>query len=179
LIDPCGKKVGEANATTTTVTIDDNHIERFINLWDHWTITTTTREDAIVAISPYVASKLEDTYLRLLLTVLESLPDELDDVDTHMETWKGKYVEMFVMLDNHIRDSERDKALLLQNTPMVTDNDDLSTSLSITGPPLQITGGSPPAVIGMDTREKSAKRSREDPVLTRAQSKANVSELGN
>jgi hypothetical protein len=62
---------------------------------------------------------------------------------------------------------------------MATDNDDLSTSQSITGPPLQIAAGSPPAVIEMDTREKSAKRSREEPALTRAQSKANVSEIGN
>jgi hypothetical protein len=135
---------------------------------DHWTKNTTTREDAIKAISPYVASKREDTYLHLLSTVLESLPEEFVGIDTMMETWKGQYIDMFVMLDNHIRDSERDKALLL-NAPMVTDNDDLSTSQSITGPPLQITGGggSPPAYIEMDTREKSAKRSREDPALTR------------
>jgi hypothetical protein len=80
-------------------------------------------------------------------------------VDTMMETWKGKYDDMFVILDNHIRDRERDEAHLLQNTPIVTDNDDLSTSQSITG-------GSPPAVIEMDTREKSAKRSRDEPALT-------------
>jgi hypothetical protein len=167
------------------VTVDDDHIERLIDLWGHWTTnTTTTREDATAAISPYVASKLEDTCLHLLSPVLESLPDEVFDVDTMMETWKGKYDEMFVMLDNHIQDGERDEAHLLQNTPMVTDNDDLSTSQSISGGPpsplLKITGGgSPPAVIEMDTREKSSKRSRDEPALTRAQSKGNVLELGN
>jgi hypothetical protein len=110
------------------VTVEDDYIERFINMCDHWTKTTTTREDAIAAISPYVASKRENIYLQLLSSVLECLPDEVVSVDTMMETWKGRYDEMFVMLDKHVRDNERDEDLLLLNTPMVTDNDDLSTS---------------------------------------------------
>ena len=48
-------------------------------------------------------------------------------------------------------------------------------------PTLQIASG--PAyiekVVEMKTREKSAKRSRDVPALTRAQSKANVLEIGN
>jgi hypothetical protein len=161
------------------VTVDDDYIERYINMWDHWVKPSTkSREDAIKAISPYVASKREDTYLHLLSDTLECLPDEVVGVDEMMKTWIGRYDEMFVMVDNHIRD-KKSEAHLLENTPMVTDTDDLSTSQSITGPPLQITAGSPPATIEMDTREKSAKRSREEPALTRAQSIANVLETGN
>jgi hypothetical protein len=110
------------------VTVDDDYIERFINMWDHWTKTKVTREDAIAAISPYVASKREHTYLHLLSTVLECVPDELVNVDKMMKMWEGRYSDMFVMVDNYIRDSEKDEDLLLLHTPMVTDNDDLSTS---------------------------------------------------
>jgi hypothetical protein len=134
LIDPCGKKVGEANTTTTTVTVtvDDDYIERFINmLWDHWTNNTTTREDAIRAISPYVASKREDTYLQLVSKVLESMPDELSGVNKLTETWEGQCDGMFRMVDNHIREKEslRERQLLLEDvatndTEMVTDDDD-------------------------------------------------------
>jgi hypothetical protein len=130
LIDPCGKKIDEENTTTTTttVTVDDDYIEHFINMCDHWTKTTTTREDAIAAISPYVASKRENTYLHLLSAVLECVPDELVNVDNMMKTWEGRYSDMFVTVDSYIRDSEKDEDLLLLNNPMVTDNDDLSTS---------------------------------------------------
>jgi hypothetical protein len=68
--------------------------------------------------------------------VLESLPDEVVSVDAMMDTWKGRYDEMFEKIDNHIQDSERDEFLFLKNavnsdTVMVTDNDDLSTSQSL------------------------------------------------
>ena len=92
-MDPAGKKAGIA---------DDDYIERYIVMWNYLTTSTKTREDAIKALSPYVASEREDTYLHLLSTVLESQPDELVSVDQMMETWKGRYDEMFVMVDNHI-----------------------------------------------------------------------------
>jgi hypothetical protein len=181
-IDPAGSKVGEKQKYDATVTVDDDYIEGYINMWDYWTKNTSkTQEDAIAAISPYVASKREDTYLHLLSDTLECLPDEVVGVNKMMKTWIGRYDEMFVMVDNHIREKEKE-AHLLENTPMVTDNDDLSTSQSITGPPLQITGGSPSPptdVIEMDTREKSAKRSRDETALTRGQSKLNLEAVEN
>jgi hypothetical protein len=115
-------------------TVDDDYIERYINMWDHWIKPSTkSREDAIKAISPYVASKREDTYLHLLSDTLESLPDEVVGIDTMMETWIGRYDEMFVMVDTHIREKERERQLLLEDvatndTDMVTDDDDLSKS---------------------------------------------------
>jgi hypothetical protein len=137
-IDPCGKKVGEANTTSkkvgeankTTVTVEDDYIERYINMWDHWVKPSTkSRKDAIKALSPYVASKREDTYLHLLSDTLECLPDEVVGIDSMMETWIGRYDEMFVMVDTHIREKERERQLLLEDVAdMVTDDDDLSKS---------------------------------------------------
>jgi hypothetical protein len=93
------------------VTVDDDYIKRYINMWDYWIKPSTkTREDAIAAISPYVASKREDTYLHLLSDTLESLPDEVVGVDEMMKTWIDRYDEMFVMVGNHIRDKEKGEA---------------------------------------------------------------------
>jgi hypothetical protein len=124
MLDPDGKKVGEE-------TVGDDFIERFISLWDHWTTIRRTREEAIACLNPYVASKRENTYLHLVSELLQSLPDEIDDVDEMMETWKGDYNEMFESIQNHIREIERARDQLADNTAMVTDNDDLSTSPSL------------------------------------------------
>jgi hypothetical protein len=161
-IDPDGLKAGVKDGEkTATVIVDDDHVNRFINMCDYWIQSKTRREEAIACITPYVDSKQEETYLHLQSLVLKSLPDEVDCVAKMMETWEGRYDEMFVMIDKHIRDSQNDKALLLENAAMVIDNDDLSTSQSITGPPpLQITSCSPPAVIKMDTT-RDAKLRRE------------------
>jgi len=111
-------------------TVDDDYIERYINMWDYWIKPSTkSREDAIKAISPYVASKREDTYLHLLPDTLECLPDEVVGIDTMMETWIGRYDEMFVMVNTHIREKERERQPLLEDVAdMVTDDDDLSKS---------------------------------------------------
>jgi hypothetical protein len=102
-IDPDGKKA-----------VDDDHVERFIGMWDHWTGDTPTREAAIAAITPYVDSNWEDTFLHLLSLLLESLPNDVVKVDLFMDEWNGKYTEMFDNLLGAIRERERERAREMQ-----------------------------------------------------------------
>jgi hypothetical protein len=66
-----------------------------------------TREDAIVALSPYVDSKQEEIYLTLLQMLLEGMPDELKDINKFMRQGNGHYNAMFQNLRIHIREEER------------------------------------------------------------------------
>jgi hypothetical protein len=86
--------------------VDDDHVERFIGMWYHWTGDTPTREAAIAAITPYADSNREETFLHLLSMLLESLPNDVEKVDMFMEEWNGKYTEMFENLLGVIRERE-------------------------------------------------------------------------
>jgi hypothetical protein len=112
-VDPIGTKPGEedgkkVDATViATVIVDDDLVQRYIVMCEHWTGQCATREEAIAAISPFVVSKREETFLDLLSMLLESVPDEAKNVNNFMHNWDGNYHEMFLELRIHIREVER------------------------------------------------------------------------
>jgi hypothetical protein len=108
-LEPDGMKVGEEDGDGMKVnaTVDEDYVDRFINLWGHYTYDLKTREDTIAAISPYVDSKWEETFLTLLHMLLEGVPDEVKDINKFMQEGDGHYNEMFQNLRIHIREEER------------------------------------------------------------------------
>jgi hypothetical protein len=108
-IEPDGKKVGESGTVAMKVcgTVGEDHINRFINMWEHFTKNLKTRSDAIAALSPYVDSKREEIYLTLLQMLLEGMPDELNEINNFMRQGNGHYDVMFQDLRIHIREEER------------------------------------------------------------------------
>jgi hypothetical protein len=109
-LEPDGMKVGEEDGDGMKVDatiMDEDYINRFINMWGYFTNDLKTREDAIAAISPYVDSKREETFLTLLRMLLEGVPDEVKDINKFMQQGDGHYNEMFQNLRIHIREEER------------------------------------------------------------------------
>jgi hypothetical protein len=105
-LEPDGMKVGDENGDGDA-TVDEDYVDRFINLWGHFTSDLKTREDAIAAISPYVDSKREEIYLTLLHMLLESVPVEAKQINMFMLQGDGNYNEMFLQLRIHIREEVR------------------------------------------------------------------------
>jgi hypothetical protein len=99
LIEPEGTKAGEE--------VGDEYVERYICMWCHWMSQSTTREEAIAAISPYVASKREGIFLDMLNMLLKCLPDEIKNIHKFMEQGNGDYDRIFEELRVYIRDKER------------------------------------------------------------------------
>ena len=155
-LEPDGMKVGNDDGDgdgmkVDATIVDEDYINRFINIWGYFTNDLKTREDAIAAIYPYVDSKREETFLTLLHMLLEGVPDEVIDINKFMLQGDGHYNEMFLNLRIHIREEVRLREeaaasetattatatatttlVVIPSTDIVTTaGDDLSTSNSI------------------------------------------------
>jgi hypothetical protein len=111
-LEPDGMKVGNDDGDgygmkVDATIVDEDYINRFINIWGYFTNDFKTREDAIAAIYPYVDSKREETFLTLLHMLLEGVPDEVKDINKFMLQGDGHYNEMFQNLRIHIREEVR------------------------------------------------------------------------
>jgi hypothetical protein len=111
-LEPDGMKVGNDDGDgygmkVDATIVDEDYINRFINIWGYFTNDFKTREDAIAAIYPYVDSKREETFLTLLHMLLEGVPDEVIDINKFMLQGDGHYNEMFQNLRIHIREEVR------------------------------------------------------------------------
>jgi hypothetical protein len=108
-LEPDGMKVGNDDGDgygmkVDATIVDEDYINRFINIWGYFTNDFKTQEDAIAAIYPYVDSKREETFLTLLHMLLEGVPDEVKDINKFMLQGDGHYNEMFQNLRIHIRE---------------------------------------------------------------------------
>ena len=175
-VDPDGSKVSEDKESTKA--------------FDYTRFTSLYKHHGRIPPPPEVIAGfkgVEENLFYLINFLMENDKSLLDGdfINQVMTQFDGRPTEMMKHVEEYVAD-----AASTALAAMVTDDDDLSESPSITlppprspeaGPRLQLTDG-PPAVIeattAMDTREKMAKRRREVP-LTRAQSQKIVDSTGN
>ena len=100
-----------------------------------------------------------------------------DFINQVMTQFDGRPTEMM----KHVEEYVADAASTALAAMVTDDNDDLSESPSITlppprspeaGPRLQLTTIENDGVVAMDTRERDAKRRRDQPAVTRQKSKS-------
>jgi hypothetical protein len=105
-IDPDGVKA-----------VNDDYIHRYIHMCEHYTGNNYSREEAIASITPYVDGR-EDIFLSLLSELMQTLPSKVDDVDRLMKQYIGGYDQMFLDLQQHVRELEieRNRLELLENS---------------------------------------------------------------
>jgi hypothetical protein len=164
-LEPDGKKIGEGggDGRKSTNAFD---LARFTSLYEHHNRIPPTQD----AFSRYRGVEEELFYLvNFLMENNQSLLDG-DFITQVMTQFDGQPVEMMKYVEEYVVNAKRAEMIIAIDPP----------------PPVE----SPPATLGpayiedndtveMDTREKSAKRPRDIPALTRQQSKADVLQLGN
>ena len=181
--DPDGKKAGND--------VDMNVVNRLIEFYNaRWGLVSD--KNAVMAfLKPFVGR--EETVLQLVILLCKYGEKSTDWVAHLMKAYpEGKEDEMHAFVVNAYAEKaaeaeEKAAAAAATTVPdivttMVTDdNDDLSESPSITlppprspeaGPRLQLTTIENDGVVAMDTRERDAKRRRDQPAVTRQKSKS-------
>ena len=96
-----------------------------------------------------------------------------DFITQVMTQFDGRPVEMMEYVEEYVANAKRAEIAIDPPPPVESP---LATPLQTACGPTYIEDND---TVEMDTREKSAKRAREVPALTRQQSKANVLEIGN
>jgi hypothetical protein len=88
--------------------VNDDYIHRYINICEHYTGNKCSREEAIASITPYVDGR-EETFLDLLAELLLTLPSKVDDIDMFMKQYIGQYDQMFLDLQQRVRELETER----------------------------------------------------------------------
>jgi len=169
-LEPDGKKIGEGGGDKQQST-NAFDLARFTSLYEHHNRIPPTQD----AFARYRGVEEDLFYLvNFLMENNQSLLDG-DFITQVMTQFDGRPVEMMEYVEEYVANAKRAEMMISIDPPPPVETPPAST-LQIASGPAYIEDND---TVEMDTREKSAKRQRDVPALTRAQSKANVLEIGN
>ena len=160
-IDPDGKKVGEGGGDKKQ-SYDLAHSTTLYEFYNNRIPPTQEALDEYRGV--------EENLFYLVNFLLENNQSLLDGdfITQAMTQFDGRPVEMMKYVEEYVVNA---KMIAIDPPPP---SPPATPTLQIAAPAIIENGPD-----DMDTREKSGKRARETPALTRAQSKANVLEIGN
>jgi hypothetical protein len=170
-LEPDGKKIGEGGGDKqqSTNTFD---LARFTSLYEHHNRIPPTQD----AFARYRGVEEDLFYLvNFLMENNQSLLDG-DFITQVMTQFDGRPVEMMEYVEEYVVNAKRAEMMIAIDLPPPVESPPATPTLQIASGPAYIEDND---TVEMDTREKSAKRQRDIPALTRAQSKEKVLQLEN
>jgi hypothetical protein len=166
-LEPVGKKIGEGGGDKNAY-----DLAHFTTLYEYHNRIPPTQD----ALAGYRG--VEENLFYLVNFLLENNQSLLDgDFITQVMTqFDGRPVEMMEYVEEYVVNAKRAEMMITIDPPPPVESPPATPPLQIACGPTYIEDND---TVEMDTREKGAKRQRDVPALTRAQSKANVLEIGN